>query len=34
MNEIEAEISGTVVEILVKNAEPVLPGQPIMIIAP
>ena len=34
MNEIEAEVSGTVVDILVKNAEPVLPGQALLVIAP
>ena len=32
MNEIEAEISGTVKEILVKNAQPVEYGQPLFVI--
>jgi acetyl-CoA carboxylase biotin carboxyl carrier protein len=34
MNEIEAEISGQVMEILVKNGEPVEYGQPLMRINP
>lgn len=34
MNEIEAEVSGQVVEILVQNGEPVEYGQPLMRIAP
>lgn len=34
MNEIEAEVSGQVVEILVQNAEPVEYGQPLMRIDP
>lgn len=34
MNEIEAEVSGQVVEILVQNAEPVEYGQPLMRINP
>ncbi|MEL6249988.1 MAG: biotin/lipoyl-containing protein, partial [Cyanobacteria bacterium J06627_15] len=34
MNEIEAEISGEVVEILVDNAEPVEFGQPLMRVKP
>ena len=29
MNEIEAEVSGTIVEILVENAQPVQFGQPL-----
>jgi acetyl-CoA carboxylase biotin carboxyl carrier protein len=33
MNEIEAEISGTIVEILLKDGNPVTPGQPLMIIS-
>lgn len=32
MNEIEAEVSGTVVEILVENAQPVEYGQPLLVI--
>jgi oxaloacetate decarboxylase alpha subunit len=32
MNEIEAEVSGTVVEILVENAQPVEYGQPLIVI--
>lgn len=34
MNEIEAEIGGRIVEILVQNAEPVEYGQPLMRISP
>ncbi|HBL13516.1 MAG TPA: acetyl-CoA carboxylase, biotin carboxyl carrier protein [Cyanobacteria bacterium UBA11162] len=34
MNEIEAEVSGQVIEILVKNGEPVEYGQPLMRINP
>ena len=34
MNEIEAEVSGQIVEILVQNAEPVEYGQPLMRINP
>ncbi|MCA1991654.1 MAG: acetyl-CoA carboxylase biotin carboxyl carrier protein, partial [Coleofasciculus sp. S288] len=34
MNEIEAEVSGQVMEILVKNGEPVEYGQPLMRINP
>lgn len=34
MNEIEAEVSGTVSEILLQNGSPVLPGQAILIITP
>jgi len=34
MNEIEAEVSGTVVEILVENAQPVQFGQPLVKIRP
>jgi len=34
MNEIEAEISGQVMEILVQNGEPVEYGQPLMKINP
>jgi acetyl-CoA carboxylase biotin carboxyl carrier protein len=34
MNEIEAEVSGRVVEILVQNSEPVEYGQPLMRISP
>ena len=32
MNEIEAEITGTIKEILVKNAQPVEYGQPLFLI--
>jgi biotin carboxyl carrier protein len=34
MNELEAEIGGRVIRILVKNQEPVEYGQPLMLIAP
>ena len=34
MNEIEAEVSGTVIEVLVQNGEPVEYGQPLMRINP
>jgi acetyl-CoA carboxylase biotin carboxyl carrier protein len=34
MNEIEAEVSGQVMEILVKNGEPVEYGQPLMRVNP
>ena len=34
MNEIEAEVSGQVVEILVENGEPVEYGQPLMLVNP
>ena len=34
MNEIESEVSGTVVEILVENAQPVQFGQPLFKIRP
>lgn len=34
MNEIEAEVSGQVVEILLQNSEPVEYGQPLMRIKP
>lgn len=34
MNEIEAEVSGQVIEILVQNGEPVEYGQPLMLINP
>ncbi|GAX77685.1 hypothetical protein CEUSTIGMA_g5128.t1 [Chlamydomonas eustigma] len=34
MNEIEAEVSGEVVKIMVENGKPVTPGQPLMIIRP
>ncbi len=34
MNEIEAEVSGQVMEILVKNGEPVEYGQTLMLINP
>jgi acetyl-CoA carboxylase biotin carboxyl carrier protein len=34
MNEIESEVSGRVVRILVKNAQPVEYGQPLMIVEP
>jgi len=33
MNEIEAEVSGNVLEILVEDGTPVTPGQPLMIIS-
>ena len=33
MNEIEAEVSGTVVEILLEDGQPVTPGQPLMVIS-
>ena len=33
MNEIEADASGTVVEILVENGQPVEYGQPLFVIA-
>ena len=33
MNEIEAEVGGTIVEILVEDGQPVTPGQPLMIIS-
>jgi acetyl-CoA carboxylase biotin carboxyl carrier protein len=34
MNELEAEVSGEVVEILVENAEPVEFGQTLMLVRP
>jgi acetyl-CoA carboxylase biotin carboxyl carrier protein len=34
MNEIESEVSGRVVRILVKNGQPVEYGQPLMIVEP
>jgi len=34
MNEIEAEISGRVVEVLVENAKPVQFGQPLFLVSP
>lgn len=34
MNEIEAEVSGQIVEILVENGEPVEYGQPLMLVNP
>lgn len=34
MNEIEAEVSGTVVKLVVENGSPVTPGQPLLIIDP
>lgn len=34
MNEVEADVSGRIVRILVKNQEPVEYGQPLMLIAP
>lgn len=34
MNEIEAEVSGEVVKLLIENGKPVTPGQPICIIKP
>jgi acetyl-CoA carboxylase biotin carboxyl carrier protein len=34
MNELECEISGTVVKIMKENGDAVLPGQPLMIIKP
>jgi acetyl-CoA carboxylase biotin carboxyl carrier protein len=34
MNEIEAEISGQVIEILVENGQPIEYGQPLMRINP
>ncbi|MCO4745987.1 MAG: acetyl-CoA carboxylase biotin carboxyl carrier protein [Proteobacteria bacterium] len=34
MNEIEAEVSGTIVEVLVENAQPVQFGQPLFTIQP
>jgi acetyl-CoA carboxylase biotin carboxyl carrier protein len=34
MNEIEAEVSGVIREILVENGEPVEFGQPLMLIDP
>jgi acetyl-CoA carboxylase biotin carboxyl carrier protein len=34
MNEIEAEVSGEVVKLMVENGKPVTPGQPLMIIRP
>lgn len=34
LNEIEAEVGGTVVKVLVDNGDAVLPGQPLMIIKP
>jgi acetyl-CoA carboxylase biotin carboxyl carrier protein len=34
MNEIEAEVSGQIVEILVENGEPVEYGQPLMRVNP
>jgi len=33
MNEIEAERGGTIVEICVENAEPVLPGQALFVVS-
>jgi len=34
MNEIEAEVGGEVVKMMVENGKPVVPGQPLMIIRP
>jgi len=34
MNEIEAEVGGTVVKIVAENGKPVTPGQPLVIIKP
>ncbi|KAI7837275.1 hypothetical protein COHA_008889 [Chlorella ohadii] len=34
MNELEAEVSGTIVKILCENGDAVLPGQPLFIIKP
>ena len=34
MNEIESEVSGRIVEILVENAQPVEYGQPLFVIEP
>lgn len=34
LNELESEVSGTVVQILAENGDAVLPGQPLMIIKP
>lgn len=34
MNEIEAEVSGTVVKVAAENGKPVTPGQPLVIIKP
>jgi biotin carboxyl carrier protein len=34
MNEIKAEMSGTIVEVLVQNGEPVEFGQPLFLIRP
>ena len=34
MNEIEAEIGGRIVKLLVKNGQPVEYGQPLMIVEP
>ncbi|MEB3341740.1 acetyl-CoA carboxylase biotin carboxyl carrier protein [Okeania sp.] len=34
MNEIEAEVSGQIVEILIKNGEPVEYNQPLMLVSP
>jgi acetyl-CoA carboxylase biotin carboxyl carrier protein len=34
MNEIEAEVGGTVVKILAENGKPVTPGQPLLLIKP
>jgi biotin carboxyl carrier protein len=33
MNEIEADISGSIVEILVENGQPVEYGQPLFVVA-
>lgn len=34
MNEIEAEVSGTIVKIVAENGKPVHPGMPLFIIKP
>lgn len=34
MNEIEAEVSGTVVKVVAENGKPVTPGQPLVVIKP
>jgi biotin carboxyl carrier protein len=34
MNEIEAEVKGKIVEILVENAKPVQYGQPLFLVEP
>merc|ERR1712078_471108 len=33
MNEIESEVSGTIIELLVEDGQPVTPGQPLMVIS-